>query len=1028
MKNKNLLFSAIIIFGFLLNSYSQHVQKIDFVKTVIGDSMKIIDDICVDSSNNIYITGGFTGTIDLDLKSGVYQLTNTQGYSYFLAKYNENLDLIWAQVVGPYIQTGSMNSSIDVNSNSEIIYLDAAGNFNKFDTDGNLLWNYTMPMPSYPKVECDETNSIIITGIMGAFDFDFSAQSLILNSGGGCNLFLAKYDSDALIQWAFALCGSPSLENLNVDNNNNILINGVGVVNDFDPSGGVTSNAGASFIAKYNSNGAFLFTKVLPVNNDIKTNSIGEIFITGGFSGTQDFDPGPALYNLTSIAPISNSETYVLKLDQQGSFLWAKSYPLQDQQEGLLLCPTQNNIYILENWTPGGNGKKLRCVDSIGNSLSLHAYSFTGNQGAGNTVIPDYITTDFNGRDILIVGRTNDEVEFQDDFGFAITPAPTGIAIDAFILRIKNGLAGRVFKDWNVNGIMDLNEPGFANSIVQKLPNEELLVSDSMGYYFLDDVENIPYTFTIGNINNYSLTTGNQQLFIPNSGNDSLPFFGYSSDNPCTSPEISIFMPTIRRCFSGQIIYVSVCNLINATAMIDSSSFVDVQLNQYITPNSATIPFIGIGNNIYRFSTGDIYPGQCVNFQISTSVSCLATQASTQCISAELSPFQNCVLDTLESDYTGEGSGNGGVLNGLPQPCTSPWDNSSFSVNGWCQDSSIYFTVTNNGPMGSGVSCYAPLWITVDGVLFYTDSVIILGGQTLTYSFPGNGQTWIFNVEQHPLHPGNSHPNAFVERCGDSTLWTPDNVNDFPQDDADPVIDIYCGTVFSSFDPNDKKGYPYGYGIDNLIQPNQQIQYMIRFQNTGNDTAFTVVVRDTLDFDLNIFTVTPGVSSHPYEYRMYGPRIIEWTFNNILLPDSTTNSVGSNGFVTFHVEQNPDLIPGTVIYNDADIYFDYNDPITTNTTVHRIYDGFVAVTELLELNKKAKSIFVYPNPTNGELTLEYLNEQYYNNQYFIYDQLGRNVLIGKIDDFKKVVLKLNLPTGFYFLKIDAEVVKFEIIK
>ena len=68
-----------------------------------------------------------------------------------------------------------------------------------------------------------------------------------------------------------------------------------------------------------------------------------------------------------------------------------------------------------------------------------------------------------------------------------------------------------------------------------------------------------------------------------------------------------------------------------------------------------------------------------------------------------------------------------------------------------------------------------------------------------------------------------------------------------------------------------------------------------------------------MDLDLNIFTVTPGVSSHTYEFRMYGPRVLEWRFDNILLPDSTTNSVGSNGFVTFQVEQNPNLSPGTGI-------------------------------------------------------------------------------------------------------------------
>ena len=291
---------------------------------------------------------------------------------------------------------------------------------------------------------------------------------------------------------------------------------------------------------------------------------------------------------------------------------------------------------------------------------------------------------------------------------------------------------------------------------------------------------------------------------------------------------------------------------------------------------------------------------------------------------ANLFPVQSCALDTVPSDPV-INDGTEGTLNGFPQPCTLPWDQSSLSVDGWCANDSIYFTITNTGEPGGGdMECYSPMWITVDGVVTYTDSILISGGQTITLVYPGDGATWILNAEQHPLHPGNSHPNAHVEACGDTTNWNPDDVNDFPQDDADPGVDIYCGVVTGSYDPNDKTGYPIGQTNQKYIQPNQQLQYVIRFQNTGTDTAFTVVIRDTLDTDLNIFTVTSGVSSHQYDFRMYGPRVLEWTFNNILLPDSTTNSDGSNGFVTFHVDQVPNLAPGTEITNDADIYFDFN--------------------------------------------------------------------------------------------------------
>jgi uncharacterized repeat protein (TIGR01451 family) len=318
------------------------------------------------------------------------------------------------------------------------------------------------------------------------------------------------------------------------------------------------------------------------------------------------------------------------------------------------------------------------------------------------------------------------------------------------------------------------------------------------------------------------------------------------------------------------------------------------------------------------------------------------------------------------------------------------------------------------------------MWITVDGVVTYTDSILISGGQTITLVYPGDGATWILNAEQHPLHPGNSHPNAHVEACGDTTNWNPDDINDFPQDDADPVVDIYCGVVTGSYDPNDKTGYPIGQTNQKYIQPNQQLQYVIRFQNTGTDTAFTVVIRDTLDTDLNIFTVTSGVSSHQYDFRMYGPRVLEWTFNNILLPDSTTNSDGSNGFVTFHVDQVPNLIPGTEITNKAGIYFDFNDPISTNTTMHRIYEGFVNVLNIEDLTQEGKSLLIYPNPTSNIITIQGKEDMH---QIFkIFDQMGREVYKGKLNGITTDVYLTNLSKGIYTLKIDGNYKPAQIVK
>jgi len=291
----------------------------------------------------------------------------------------------------------------------------------------------------------------------------------------------------------------------------------------------------------------------------------------------------------------------------------------------------------------------------------------------------------------------------------------------------------------------------------------------------------------------------------------------------------------------------------------------------------------------------------------------------------------------------------------------------------------------------------------------------LAGGDSLVYCYYANGQTIRLEVDQHPLHPGNSHPNDVVELCGNPNNWTPGLVTSQPQNDADPVVDIYCGVVTGSYDPNDKMGLPTGLTNQHYIQPNQQLQYMIRFQNTGNDTAFTVVIRDTLDPNLNIFTVTAGVASHPYQFRMYGPRVLEWRFENIMLPDSNVNEPASNGFVTFHVEQNPNLPQGTIIRNDADIYFDFNAPVITNETEHQIYYGSPLGIEPEPQSIPNNWFEIYPNPASGTINIR--TKLRTNESYQITDLQGRVLLTGKLRDTETTVAVDKLSRGVYILKL-----------
>src|SRR5690606_32836916 len=150
---------------------------------------------------------------------------------------------------------------------------------------------------------------------------------------------------------------------------------------------------------------------------------------------------------------------------------------------------------------------------------------------------------------------------------------------------------------------------------------------------------------------------------------------------------------------------------------------------------------------------------------------------------------------------------------------------------------------------------------------------------SILYKYNGKGRTWRIETQQHPNHPGNSLPSFSIEACGspaNNSSWG--IINLFPMDNQDADEDIFCGVTTAAFDPNIKVGYPVGLTNDHKVSPNLNMRYIINFQNTGNDTAFTVILRDTLDSALDITSVKSGVSSHAYTFEINGPRVLTWIF------------------------------------------------------------------------------------------------------------------------------------------------------
>jgi uncharacterized repeat protein (TIGR01451 family) len=565
---------------------------------------------------------------------------------------------------------------------------------------------------------------------------------------------------------------------------------------------------------------------------------------------------------------------------------------------------------------------------------------------------------------------------------------------------------GRVFWDMNEDCEQASFEMGLANRTAVIQPLGVVIQTNSSGFWWVDSLPFGNYTMTIDTTTQWISSCPSSQSFsVSDSGITVAPCFGLKSTTSCPEPNVTIYTPSLRPCMN-QTIYVHAINSGTATGML-VNAYVDVTLDSMISVTGCSLPYTMIGPNTYHIQVGNLYPNQQTLITFNTTLSCNAILGQTICMEASISPIDTCILGTPVTPVFPDGV----------SPCNTPWDNSSLSVDGWCANDTIYFTITNTGDAVTGnMTCYTPVRVYVDGVLTYFDSLMIAGGQSVTYAYPGNGQTWILQTDQHPLHPGNSHPNAHVEACGNLGNWTPGLVNDFPLDDADPIVDIYCGTVTTSYDPNDKTGFPTGLGVEHNILPNQQLQYAIRFQNTGTDTAFVVIIRDTLDTDLNLFSVVPGVASHPYTFRMYGPRVMEWSFYQILLPDSNTNEPASHGFLTYTVNQNPNLAYGTTIKNSADIYFDHNEPVITNQTIHTIkpIQTIMSVDEYA--SKNDEFISIYPNPASHEVSV-FVAPQFVGQNYTLYNYLGQPVCSGKLINQESKISLNTVSQGVYLLKI-----------
>ncbi|MCC6726332.1 MAG: T9SS type A sorting domain-containing protein [Saprospiraceae bacterium] len=456
----------------------------------------------------------------------------------------------------------------------------------------------------------------------------------------------------------------------------------------------------------------------------------------------------------------------------------------------------------------------------------------------------------------------------------------------------------------------------------------------------------------------------------------------------CAAMEVELSTWFLRRCFANSYM-VNYCNQGTETA---ADASVEVTLDPYFINVGSTLPWASVNGNAYTFNVGDVEPGECGYFYIHFEVDCNAELGQTHCTSAHVYPDSSCV-----------------------EP-NALWSGADLLVSGECVGDDVVFTITNTGDDMTEPVEYV---VIEDIMIQLTESLQLPAGGSETVTRTANGATWRLETEEAAYHPYETFASATVEGCPDG--FNPMSYgffNLFPMPDEAPFEDIDCQDNIGSYDPNDKTGFPLGVGEQRFIELGQPLDYLIRFQNTGTDTAFNILVIDSLPQTVDPASIHILGSSHPMSFVLGDRGVARFYFNSIMLPDSNVNEALSHGFVKFSIAQKPGLPLGTTIENKAEIYFDFNEAIVTNRTLHTLGEDFLMEVSAAQTLVKGLEMEVFPNPTQAIANFRFKGHDLKEGQLTLFDQYGQSVRQMAFVGNACQLDGSGLASGVYFFKVE----------
>jgi len=460
----------------------------------------------------------------------------------------------------------------------------------------------------------------------------------------------------------------------------------------------------------------------------------------------------------------------------------------------------------------------------------------------------------------------------------------------------------------------------------------------------------------------------------------------------CPVPVVDISTPFLRRCFDNKFsVYYA-----NDGSVLLEDAYIEIDFDDFLEVSQSTLPWSSVSGNTYTFPIGDLAPGEWGEFEVTALLSCDAALGEKHCTSAHLFPDTTCL------------------------PADPAWDGAILKLSGDCDGDTLRFRIEN---IGEDMQQATQYYVIEDDLIMYSGPVSLPSGEVAEINRPANGTTQRLVVEEPPGYPGIGDPTYGIEGCGtDGTdAFSLGFFTQFPEFESGSSLSIHCTENIGAFDPNDKQAFPKGVGEQHYIEPGQPIDYLIRFQNTGTDTAFTVVIQDTLSPYLNPATLQMGAASHPFSWQLREEGMLNLIFENILLPDSSANELASHGFVAFRIQQREGLDLPTIITNEAAIYFDFNDPVITNEVIHTVDTNFLQVVTLdREVFKPVSTLQLFPNPLKAGASFRIEGVVPDQSQVVFYNSAGVRIATMPVIAGGVATMPASAPAGWYLLELRSE--------